>query len=684
MTVKPSNMERISLKPYLLPLLAGYLVAAALFAVTLWVVHLEEEKAREELRAQAVAQLSTVRARLEGIINSTLFLTRGLVAHIAARGDIGSEEFNGLAHELMSHSRHIRNIGLARDNVISHMYPLSGNERALGLRYMDTPAQRDAVLRAMDSRRTVLAGPVELVQGGHGLINRTPIFLTPPRGQSSSGAYWGMASIVIDSETLLRDAGLQESASWLVFALRGKDGLGESGGVFLGDAALFERNPVILDVTLPEGYWQLAAMPHAGWEPHLPYIPAMLLGGLLLSLLLGALVYALLRDRYRLRLARDEAERANHAKGTFLATMSHEIRTPLNGILGMARLLEHSALNAAQQECVDAIASSGCILNNLLGDMLDLSRIEAGKLELEPADFELHRLVDGLFVLLAPQAAAKQLQFVTEVADDVPHQLHGDINRLQQVLLNLLNNAIKFTAAGRVTLLVRCLALEGAQVRMEFAVTDTGIGIAPEMHQRLFRAFEQGDNSITRRFGGTGLGLAICKYLAEAMSGTIVLESRLGYGSTFRVVLPLHLGKNEPMPVAPPASSARLHVLLAEDQEINRKVAAGLLQQQGCRVSFAANGREALEALHGDDFDVVLMDVQMPEMDGIEASQRIRQLRDQRKAQIPIVALTAHVMQDDVERFLAAGMDAIVEKPLDMDKLNQALKRLLVPREATQ
>jgi len=516
MTVKPSNMERISLKPYLLPLLAGYLVAAALFAVTLWVVHLEEEKAREELRAQAVAQLSTVRARLEGIINSTLFLTRGLVAHIAARGDIGSEEFNGLAHELMSHSRHIRNIGLARDNVISHMYPLSGNERALGLRYMDTPAQRDAVLRAMDSRRTVLAGPVELVQGGHGLINRTPIFLTPPRGQSSSGAYWGMASIVIDSETLLRDAGLQESASWLVFALRGKDGLGESGGVFLGDAALFERNPVILDVTLPEGYWQLAAMPHAGWEPHLPYIPAMLLGGLLLSLLLGALVYALLRDRYRLRLARDEAERANRAKGTFLATMSHEIRTPLNGILGMARLLEHSALNAAQQECVDAIAGSGRVLNNLLGDMLDLSRIEAGKLELEPADFELHRLVDGLFVLLAPQAAAKQLQFVTEVADDVPHQLHGDINRLQQVLLNLLNNAIKFTAAGRVTLLVRCLALEGAQVRMEFAVTDTGIGIAPEMHQRLFRAFEQGDNSITRRFGGTGLGLAICKYLAEA------------------------------------------------------------------------------------------------------------------------------------------------------------------------
>ncbi len=670
-------MERFSLKPYLLSLLAGYLVAASLFAVTLWVVYLEEDKAREELRAQAVAQLSTVRARLEGIINSTLFLTRGLVAHVAARGDIGSEEFSGLAHELMSHSRHIRNIGLARNNVISHMYPLPGNASALGLRYLDMPAQRGPVLRAMDSRRTVLAGPVELVQGGQGLINRTPIFLTPPQGPSGSGDYWGMASIVIDSETLLRDAGLRESNSWLVFALRGKDGLGEAGAVFLGDAALFERNPVLLDVTLPEGYWQLAAMPRAGWEPHLPHIPAMVLGGLLLSLLLGALVYALLRDRYRLRVARDAAERANRAKSTFLATMSHEIRTPLNGILGMARLLEHSALDAQQQECVDAITSSGRVLNNLLGDVLDLSRIEAGKLELETADFDLHSLVDSLFVLLAPQAAAKQLQFVTEVADDVPHRLHGDLNRLQQILLNLLNNAIKFTATGRVTLLVRCLALEGELVRMEFAVADTGIGIAPEMQQRLFRAFEQADSSITRRFGGTGLGLAICKHLAEAMGGSIALESRPDAGSTFRVVLPLHLGADEAAPVVPPASSARLHVLLAEDQEINRKVAAGLLQQQGCRVSFAANGREALEALHGDDFDVVLMDVQMPEMDGIEAAQRIRQLPDRHKAQIPIVALTAHVMQEDVERFLAAGMNAIVEKPLDMDKLNQELARLL-------
>lgn len=677
-------MDRFPLAPHLFFLLAGGTVAAALLAVTLWVVQLEEDKVREERRVQAVSQLSTVRARLEGIVNSTLFLTRGLVAHVAARGDIGTDEFNDLVRELMSHSRHIRNIGLARDNVISHMYPLAGNEAALGMRYLDNVAQRPAVLRAMESRRTVLAGPVDLVQGGRGFINRTPIFLTPPDGRSGSGAYWGMASIVIDSDTLLRDAGLLETTSWLVFALRGKDGLGEAGEVFLGDAAIFGRNPVLLEVTLPEGYWQLAAMPRDGWELPLVYTPVMLLGGLLLAMLMGTLVYTLLRDRYRLRLARDEAEHANRAKSTFLATMSHEIRTPLNGILGMARLLEHSTLDTQQQECVEAIASSGRVLNNLLGDVLDLSRIEAGKLELEPADFELHRLVDGLFVLLAPQAAAKQLQFITEVADDVPHRLHGDVNRLHQILLNLLNNAIKFTSAGRVVLLVRCLALEGDAVRLEFAVSDTGIGIAPEMQLRLFRAFEQADSSITRRFGGTGLGLAICKHLTEAMGGNIALESRPGAGSTFRVVLPLRLGSDAPAPAVPPLHSARLHVLLAEDQEINRKVAAGLLRQQGCRVSFAANGREALEALHSDDFDVVLMDVQMPEMDGIEAAQRIRQLPDRRKAQIPIIALTAHVMQEDVERFLAAGMNAVVEKPLDMARMNQELVRLLAHRKRDQ
>ncbi|MEW6645612.1 MAG: ATP-binding protein [Pseudomonadota bacterium] len=672
-------MERFRFTPYLLFSLAGAAVAAALLLVTLWLVQLEEDKVREERRAQAVSQLSTVRARLEGIVNSTLYLTRGLVAHIAARGDIGNAEFDDLARELMSHSRHIRNIGLARGNVISHMYPLQGNEGALGLRYLDTPAQRPAVLRAMESRRTVLAGPVDLVQGGRGFINRTPIYLTPPQGQSGSGAYWGMASIVIDADSLLRDAGLQDD-SWLVFALRGKDGLGASGEVFLGDAALFERDPVVLEILLPEGYWQLAAIPHDGWEPPLAYVPVMLLGGLLVAALLGMLVYTLLRDRYRLRLARDEAERANRAKSTFLATMSHEIRTPLNGILGMASLLSHSRLDEQQQEFVEAIASSGRVLSNLLGDVLDLSRIEAGKLELEAGDFDLQRLVDGLFVLLAPQAAAKQLQFVTEMDDDVPQHVHGDANRLHQVLHNLLNNAIKFTPAGRVVLAVRCLAVEGAQFWLECTVSDTGIGIAPEMQHRLFRAFEQADSSITRRFGGSGLGLAICKHLVEAMGGSITLDSQPGQGSSFRVLLPLRLGTDERAP-AVAADSTHLHVLLAEDQEINRKVAAGLLQQQGCRVTFAANGQEALTALQGDEFDVVLMDVQMPEMDGIEAARRIRQLPDQRKAQIPIVALTAHVMREDVERFLAAGMDAIVEKPLDMEKLNMELARLVTRRQ---
>jgi CheY-like chemotaxis protein len=310
--------------------------------------------------------------------------------------------------------------------------------------------------------------------------------------------------------------------------------------------------------------------------------------------------------------------------------------------------------------------------------VLDLARIEAGKLQLESHDFDLRRLVDSLFVLLAPQAAERRLQMLTEVDDAIPALLRGDGNRLQQVLLNLMSNAVKFTERGHVLLHARFLAQEGARVRIEFSVTDTGPGIAPELHARLFRAFEQGNAGTTRRHGGTGLGLAICKSLVEAMGGHIALDSTVGAGSRFHFVLAFDSGEAADAAAAPrDLGSVQLHLLLAEDQEINRRVAAGLLEQQGYRVTFAGNGREAVAALQDADFDAVLMDVQMPEMDGVEAARHIRGLADPRKAQVPIIALTAHVMQADVERFLAAGMDGVVEKPLDLDKLNRELARLL-------
>ncbi len=806
---------------------ASAIISVLLFSFMAWGIVQYDRTYLEALRAEdekeVVSKLSLVRGNLESALNAKLALVNGPAGMIHATGVANQEAFSRFAAQIGRNVSGVSSLQLAPDGIVTYVWPLETNKAAIGHNLLGDPDRAEAARRAIESRSTWIAGPLDLIQGGTALIARQPIFLPEPSG---GDRFWGFSTLLLDLDLLYEEAGLNEAGGDIQLAIRGKDAKGSRGEKFYG-ADDFEWNKAVMaEVSLPSGSWQMAAMPRGGWAAHYKERQRLIAVLGFTSLLLACLFYIILRmpqsmrrmirsanaalersetrfrdaieaapsgfvvfdqhgqlafnnqnfdslyrsasrsitpgihyrafveetiaagiyreapessdslaeDLYSLlgeahtsleiqladgkwinilyhpmrdggwvgfhrditelrdnqaQLVREKirAEEASKTKTDFLATVSHEVRTPLNGVLGMLGVLqESSGLSEEQDNYIRTAYRSAQHLLTILNEILDISKIEAGKLLLEPEVFNVAEMLSETSELLAANAQEKGLALRLDCAEDLESLVvSADQGRLRQVILNLLSNAIKFTSEGSVILSAESSHSGDREVSLTIKVSDTGVGFSDADIEKLFEPFTQLQTRADRQYGGTGIGLPICRRIIEAMGGSLTAHGESGKGACFTVNVNLPIAELAPpgnnrsegdLPLLPKDRGTTLRLLLAEDGETNRIVVQAMLKDSGYQIDVAHDGQEAVDAVSRFPYDVVLMDVYMPNMDGLEATRRIRAL--ERGKDIPIIALTANAMDGDREKFIDTGMTDYLPKPVKKNDLLAALARATV------
>ncbi|MFA7555674.1 MAG: ATP-binding protein [Spongiibacteraceae bacterium] len=676
------------------PIIALLAFGLLLTALISYVDYTQSMAKREALMAR---ELDNVKGTIEITLERYLTLILSMEAFVHANQDIyGSEQpqkeefgrrFLTFAERLEDHNPNVMSLQLAPSGIINYMTQMEINASAYKHDLLKDDKRREQMIEAINQRGVFVAGPLTLVQGGEALVVRKAIFtkagiFNPEQlyatGRANAGDewpkgidsdFWGMATLLVGVDKLYADLRLLQLPGQYEYALKGHHGLGEQGDIFWGDAQVFEQADMTTIIQLPHGTWVLALCNH---EPSLMLRTGMIIG---LGIVLTALaIYVLYSHQQKVQV---QAE--GNARSRFLASMSHEIRTPMNGIIGVTQLLEKSNLNAVQKNLVDKISVNGKLLLRLVNDVLYFSKINAGAMKIAVGSCCIKDIVSHAVSLVDVQARAKDLELKLQYLDGLPTHIIGDDIRIQQVLLNLLSNAVKFTDSGKVTLTVKPVIADGA-TRLCFSVVDTGMGITEKDQEKLFKPFAQVDESNTKKHGGTGLGLIISRQLARQMGGEVTVSSRRGKGSIFNFYLPLlavdpdlnipHADK--PILVSEQKNTADLKILVVDDSEMNIEVAVMLLESIGYTADQAPNGKAAVAAQLQNSYDIIFMDRQMPEMDGLEATIAIRNQYSS-TVQPWIIAMTASAQDDEKQEYLDAGANDFIGKPISFESLKEKI-----------